>query len=49
MVWGWGGGADPSPGSPLLDMENVIVLPHMAPVGTPPDRANGFLMGAIWL
>ena len=30
--------------SPLLDMENVTVLPHMSPVGTPPERALGFLM-----
>eukprot|EP01052_Picozoa_sp_SAG31_P037128 SAG31_NODE_4745_length_2985_cov_2.095634_2_plen_68_part_00 len=28
----------------MLDMKNVTVLPHMAPVGTPPERALGFLM-----
>ena len=35
---------DPNTDSPLLDMDNVIVLPHMAPVGTPPERALGFMM-----
>ena len=28
-------------------MDNVTVLPHAAPVGTPPDRALGFMMDNI--
>jgi phosphoglycerate dehydrogenase-like enzyme len=38
---------DPNTESPLLDMEQVTVLPHMSPVGTPPSRALGFLMDNI--
>lgn len=38
---------DPSTDSELLDMDNVTVLPHMAPVGTPPERALGFMMDNI--
>ena len=34
--------ADPS--NPLLDMANIVVLPHIAPVGTPADRMQGFVL-----
>ena len=32
------------PNNPLLNMENVVVLPHIASIGTPPERGANFVM-----